>query len=164
MSTANALVPDYYEEQREAPRSKPAQPKRPVSNNRTIPKKTFLALTMPNIIKMLAVFIMGVALVAQYAYINSLGYTLNRSQEDLTAILTENERLKQEYAALGNLQVIEDYAVNNLGMVKPEGNVAYIPNRASESSTESLSVSEPLAEEDGGILTALKGFLRSIGV
>ena len=105
---------------------------------------------------------MGVALVAQYAYINSLGYTLNRSQEDLTAILTENERLKQEYAALGNLQVIEDYAINNLGMVKPEGNVAYIPNRASESATESLSVSEPLAEDEG-ILAALKGFLRSIG-
>ena len=162
MSTANALAPDYYEEQREAPRPKPAQPKRPVSNNRTVPKKTFLAWTMPNIIKMLAVFIMGVALVAQYAYINSLGYTLNRSQEDLTAILTENERLKQEYAALGNLQVIEDYAINNLGMVKPEGNVAYIPNRASESATESLSVSEPLAEDEG-ILAALKGFLRSIG-
>ena len=162
MSTANALAPDYYEEQREAPRPNPAQPTRPVSNNRTVPKKTFLALTMPNIIKMLAVFIMGVALVAQYAYINSLGYTLNRSQEDLTAILTENERLKQEYAALGNLQVIEDYAINNLGMVKPEGNVAYIPNRASESATESLSVSEPLAEDEG-ILAALKGFLRSIG-
>lgn len=165
MHTANALAPDYYEQEEvvSRPQKQRQVQNRPQEQPKAVKKKHFLALIIPNLSKIAIVFVMGVLLVAQYVYINSLGYSINQAQNDLTVILAENERLKQEYARLGNLETIEDYATVNLGMVRPENNVVYLSERSTNSSAPASTSEESVPKTEEGFLTTIKGILASIG-
>lgn len=164
MHTANALAPEYYEQEEvtKRPQKRPQVQNKPKAQPKAVPRKHFLALTMPSLSKIAIVFVMGVLLVAQYAYINSLGYSISQAQDDLTVILAENERLKQEYAQLGNLEAIEAYATVNLGMVRPEENVAYLPERQ-VGSVSAATGEETVPKTEDGFLTTIKGILGSFG-
>ena len=74
------------------------------------------------------VFLLGMALVVQYTYIQNLGYQISQSKNELKTVQDENEKIKKQIAAMGELQNVENIAVNNMGMHKPnEWEIIYLP-------------------------------------
>lgn len=112
MPTANAVAHDYqYEEE--------AQKAVPKTQKTTVKKRATLAQYIPTL---LIVFLLGFVLVAQYAYIQNLGYQVSQSKDELKVVQDQNEKLKKQIAALGELQTVENVAINNMGMRKPNSN------------------------------------------
>ena len=85
----------------------------------------------------------------QYVYIAGLGYNLVREENQLNAVLSSNEKLKQEYANLNDLSTIENYAVNNLGMIKAGASMVY----TASNDTADGSESEETAADNSGVLS-----------
>ena len=63
--------------------------------------------------------------------------------------LSSNEKLKQEYANLNDLSTIENYAVNNLGMIKAGASMVY----TASNDTADGSESEETAADNSGVLS-----------
>ncbi|HKM39758.1 MAG TPA: cell division protein FtsL [bacterium] len=57
---------------------------------------------------------------AQYAYVAQLNLRLTQAQKQLARLQTENEQLEQKASELKSLRRIEEKAINQLGMQKPE--------------------------------------------
>ena len=150
MYTANAVAPDYQWEVE--------QEYKPVTRERQEVKKSakeqFLQMVAPNVIMLLMLFGMGLIAVGQYVYIQNISYNINQSREELRIVATENEKLKKQVAALGELETIEAYAINNMGMVKATHNdmmflaqgepVNYVVEKEVEVAAEKTSVSAAL--------------------
>ena len=155
MHTANALEPEY-EEVVVAPKPKVRKSKRP---------QPFLAVTLPNLLRLLCAFVLGMALVGQYIYIQGLGYEVSQSKAALDSVLAQNERLKQEYAQASSLDTIESYAINSMGMVPPEDNVAYLPERskAGVESSQANAAEEADQSAHAGVLAMMEGIADRIG-
>lgn len=116
MYTANAVARDYrYEdEMTHSPQKKKKKAKRPV--------------LAQHISTLFVVFLLGMALVVQYTYIQNLGYQISQSKNELKTVQDENEKIKKQIAAMGELQNVENIAVNNMGMHKPnEWEIIYLP-------------------------------------
>ena len=116
MYTANAVARDYrYEEEV----MRPAQKKK---------KKAKHPALAQHISTLFVVFLLGMALVVQYTYIQNLGYQISQSKNELKTVQDENEKIKKQIAAMGELQNVENIAVNNMGMHKPnEWEIIYLP-------------------------------------
>ena len=116
MYTANAVARDYrYEEEV----MRPAQKKK---------KKAKHPALEQHISTLFVVFLLGMALVVQYTYIQNLGYQISQSKNELKTVQDENEKIKKQIAAMGELQNVENIAVNNMGMHKPnEWEIIYLP-------------------------------------
>lgn len=122
MYTANAVAreywPEYDKEQEQAQKQQV----------RKAPRKKKAPSILPNLKALAIIFVMGLGLVGQYVYIQNLGYHVSQSRAELKVVLADNEKMKQQFASLSELQTIEAYAVNQLGMVKPDGeDVLYLP-------------------------------------
>ena len=116
MYSANAVARDYiYEE----------EPQKQVQKKIVVKRRPALA---QHISTLLVVFLLGMSLVVQYAYIQNLGFEVSQAKTELKAVQEENEKIKKQIAALGELQNVEAVAVYNMGMHKPEaGEVIYLP-------------------------------------
>lgn len=137
MHTSNALAPDYLPEE---PEYRPSPKKGKVK----VKKKHFVIASIPGLARVLLVFALALSLVGQYIYIQGLGYELNKTKNELTAICNNNEKLKEQSAALGDLKAVEAKAIYNLGMIKPENNVTYMPQSALE---EAVALEEEEAQD-----------------
>lgn len=120
MYTANAVAPDYQWEYEE--KFQPVSQKQQEVKKKQKPKQHFLQALAPNLVMLMMIFGLGLATVGQYVYIQNISYNINQSKEELKVVTTENEKLKKQVAALGDLQAIEAYAMNNIGMVKATSN------------------------------------------
>ncbi len=91
MYTANAVARDYrYEdEMTHSPQKKKKKAKRPV--------------LAQHISTLFVVFLLGMALVVQYTYIQNLGYQISQSKNELKTVQDENEKIKKQIAAMGEL-------------------------------------------------------------
>ena len=154
MHTANALAPEFEEEVVQ----KPQVTVRPQKKS-----KPFLAMTLPNVMRLVCAFVLALTLVGQYIYIQGLGYQIIQSKEQLDSVLAQNERLKQEYAAASSLESIEMYAINNLGMIQPGENVAYLPERTSNGALEEVQTAEAAPKSAEGVLAMLEGIADRFG-
>lgn len=125
MHTANAVARDYiYEE----------EPQKQIQKKTTVKTRSVLA---QHISTLLVVFLLGMVLVVQYAYIQNLGYEVSQTKTELKAVQEENEKIKKQIAAMGELQHVEAVAVNNMGMHKPDGTeIIYLPHLAQTAATE----------------------------
>ncbi len=111
MSGSSAVAPEYlYQEEvvHEQRQRAAAKPKR-----KPVLAQWLATLTM--------VFVMGMALVGQYAYIGNLGYEVSQAKNELKTVQMQNEKIKNQISAAGGLQHVEMIAVNNMGMHKPQG-------------------------------------------
>lgn len=133
MHTANAVARDYqYEEELQPVVQKIHKQKR----------KTTPALAQ-HISTLFVVFLLGIVLVGQYAYIQNLGYQVSQTKSELKTIQDQNEKIKKQIASMGELQTVEVSAINNMGMHKPENwEVIYLPKKSTE---------EQPAEEQGKV-------------
>ena len=99
------------------------------------------------------------------AKIVDCGYAINSAKEEISDIQDQSDRLRLEIEDLCSLARIEEYAINNLGMVYPDAtDIAYVQFTPIESLTvaESTAEEEPVAsvvvhEEEGQ-----SGFLQSL--
>ena len=150
MHSANALAPEYEEEVV----VKPQTVVRPQKKT-----KPFLSMTLPEVMHLACAFVLAMALVGQYIYIQGLGY------DELDGVLAQNERLKQEYASASSLESIENYAVNSLGMIQPGDNVAYLPQREQSAIENKINKAgeETIQESQGGIVAAIEGIADRFG-
>lgn len=123
MYTANAVDRDYiYEE----------SVKKPTSNQ----TKRRPLLTQ-HISTLLIVFLLGMILVVQYAYIQNLGYEVSQAKAELKTVQEQNEKIKKQIATMGELQRVEAVAVYNMGMHKPdETDIIFLPPSTKEEKTE----------------------------
>lgn len=123
MYTANAVAHDYqYEEESQHSAQK--------THRKSVKSRPVLA---QHISTLLVVFLMGLVLVGQYAYIQNLGYQVSQSKAELKAVQDQNEKIKKQIAAMGDLQNVEAVAVNNMGMHKPaEWEIIYLPQTNKE--------------------------------
>ena len=96
---------------------------------------------------MLAVFLLGMVLVVQYAYIQNLGYEVNQAKTELKTVQEQNEKMKKQIATLGELQNVEAVAINNMGMHKPESwEIIYLPQTVQQVESEASGTAQ-LAEQ-----------------
>ncbi len=125
MHTANAVARDYvYEEETQ----KQVQKKTVVKHRPTLRR---------NVSTLLIVFLLGMSLVVQYAYIQNLGIEVSQTKSELKAVQESNEKMRKQIAALGELQNVEAIAIYNMGMHKPEtGEIIYLPQTSSETAVE----------------------------
>lgn len=79
----------------------------------------------PGIACIALIFIIGISLVAQHAFINNLGYEIGQHKNKITVLDIENEKLKLELSSLADLSRIENVAINQLGMIAPN-NIKYV--------------------------------------
>lgn len=158
MYTANAVAPDYrWEEEWEEER-----PVQQASKVRKKPQKHFMQLLGPNLLTLSLIFMMALASVGQHVYIQNISHNINQSREELKAVSSENEKLKKQVAALGELQTIEAYAINNMGMIKPEeDSVLYLP-QSETAAEQDAGNGEERQQEQGSIGSALRSFLGVI--
>ncbi len=119
MYTANAVARDYqYEEEQQ-----------PVQKVKKTKVKSRPALTQ-HISTVFIVFLLGLALVGQYTIVQSLGYQVSQSKTELKTVQDQNEKIKKQIAAMGELQNVEAVAINNMGMHKPnEWEIIYLPQQ-----------------------------------
>ena len=144
MYSANAVARDYiYEE----------EPQKQVQRKTVVKRRPALA---QHISTLLVVFLLGMSLVVQYAYIQNLGFEVSQAKTELKAVQEENEKIKKQIAALGELQNVEAVAVYNMGMHKPTaGEVIYLPpvsSAAAEAEGETEQAAEQIQEIVGTIL------------
>lgn len=124
MYTSNAVARDYWEEE---------APKKQVRKKNT---KTNQRVLAQHISTLLVVFLLSIALVVQYTYIQNLGYEINQTKTELKKVQDQNEKMKQQIASLGTLQNVEAIAINQMGMHKPQNwEIIYLP-QATETSGE----------------------------
>ena len=156
MHSANALAPEYEEEVV----VKPQTVVRPQKKT-----KPFLSMTLPEVMHLACAFVLAMALVGQYIYIQGLGYDVSQSKIELDGVLAQNERLKQEYASASSLESIENYAVNSLGMIQPGDNVAYLPQREQSAIENKINKAgeETIQESPGGLVAAIEGIADRFG-
>lgn len=156
MHSANALAPEYEEEVV----VKPQVTVRPQKK-----AKPFLSITLPEVMHLACAFVLAMALVGQYIYIQGLGYDVSQSKVELDGVLAQNERLKQEFASASSLESIENYAVNSLGMIQPGDNVAYLPKREQGAIEDEVQKAgeETLVESQGGIVATIEGIADRFG-
>lgn len=157
MYTANAVAPDYqWEIENEyKPQTRAKQEVKKSA------KEQFLQLVVPNLVMLLLVFGMGLTAVGQYVYIQNVSYNINQSKEELRIVAAENEKLKKQVAALGELETIEAYAINNMGMVKATHNdMMFLAQEETVNYVETTPV--PAAEDTSvsAALTALLGVVE----
>lgn len=158
MHSANALAPEFEEEVVVRPQTV-ARPQKKT--------KPHLKITLSDVTHLACAFVLAMALVGQYIYIQGLGYDVSQSKAELDGVLAQNERLKQEYASASSLESIETYAVSSLGMVQPGENVAYLPKREHSGSTQD-AVQQQAAEEtaekaQGGVVAMIEGIADRFG-
>ena len=144
MYTANAVARDYiYEE----------APQKQMKQKTTVKRQPALA---QHISTLLVVFLLAMVLVAQYAYIQNLGYEVSQAKTELKVVQEQNEKMKKQIASLGELQNVEAVAVNNMGMHKPDSwEIIYLPQTAKASKTErsgAAQVIEQVQESLGTIM------------
>lgn len=73
----------------------------------------------PGIVSIAIIFVIGLSLVAQHAFINNLGFEIGQYKKEIIALDIDNEKLKLEVSSLASLSRIEDVAINQLGMIAP---------------------------------------------
>ena len=139
MHGANAVLPEYYEGDLYENQN---------TVEKTVKKKKIKHALSENIKLLAVIFVLATLVVGQYVYIAGLGYNIVREENNLNAVLSNNEKLKQEYANLNDLSAIESYAVNNLGMVKPTASMVY----AASVTDEAQAAQEAAAEENNSVL------------
>lgn len=123
MSGANATVPDVR--YKNALRIKKNHAIKPRVKEE---KKTFFRF--PKLSAIAIIFLLGVLVAAQYTAIQTMGYRVSQAQIELDKVAAQNEQLKQEYSALGDLSKIEKKATEDFGMVYPDKVIAYTPSQA----------------------------------
>ncbi len=138
MHTANAVARDYiYEE----------EPQKKVQKKTVVKRPTNLARQVSTL---LIVFFLGMSLVVQYAYIQNLGYEVSQAKTELKNVQEQNEKMKKQIAALGELQNVEAVAIYNMGMHKPEsGEIIYLPHTAqttAEAAAEDSAAEQAVAQ------------------
>ena len=156
MHSANALAPEFEEEVVVRPQTA-VRPQ-----NKTKPAAK---LTLANVMHLACAFVLAMALVGQYIYIQGLGYEVSQSKNELDSVLAQNERLKQEYASASSLESIETYAIGSLGMVQPGENVAYLPERQTDSTAGEVqeATEEAAPKASGGVVAMIEGIADRFG-
>ena len=154
--SANALAPELEEEVVVRPQTVASPQKK---------TKQPLKLTVTNVLHFACAFVLAMALVGQYIYIQGLGYEVSQSKAELDSVLSQNERLKQEYATASSLESIEMYAVSRLGMVQPGDNVAYLPERQQEAVANEVheASEETVQKTSGGVVAMIEGIADRFG-
>lgn len=108
------LAPDYtetekdYKKQRKIKTNKPKQIKRKQINKGKV------------ILNILVTFIIGTIIICRYSSIYNMQRNLASLKTETTSLKKENENLKVELIKYCNLQHIEDKAIKELNMVKPD--------------------------------------------
>lgn len=141
MPGANAVAPEYYEAdlyEEQSALTKEVKQQKKVKH-----------IIAGNIKVLAAIFVLATLVVGQYVYIAGLGYNLVREENQLNAVLSSNEKLKQEYANLNDLSTIENYAVNNLGMIKADASMVYTASNDAADGSEN----EETAADNSGVLS-----------
>ena len=156
MHSANALAPEFEEEVVVRPQTVVRPQKK---------TKPHLKLTVANVLHLACAFVLAMALVGQYIYIQGLGYEVSQSKAELDSVLSQNERLKQEYATASSLESIEMYAVSSLGMVQPGDNVAYLPERQQGAAADEVheASEETVQKTSGGVVAMIEGIADRFG-
>ena len=136
MYTANAVARDYvYEEETQ----------QQVRKKTKVVRRPALAQHLSTL---LVVFLLGMALVVQYAYIQNLGYEVSQAKTELKTVQEQNEKIKKQIASMGELQHVEAVAVYNMGMHKPDNTeVIFLPQQTAARETEEEPALEQAAEQ-----------------
>ena len=145
-SGANAVAREYYEQNDSININ---EEKYTASS-----KKKIKVIINENLKLFTVAFLLASLVVAQYVYIAGMGYNIVREENELNAVLNNNEKLKQQYAYLGDLATVEAYAVNNLGMVKAQASMAYVSSAESENNA---AVDENAEEESSFLKNIVSG-------
>lgn len=96
-------------------------------------------------------FLIGLALTSQVASFVYQGYEVSKLEKEIAALQTANERLKLEIEELCSLDRVENLAVNQLGMVKPDiGDYQFILVEEKDAFTSEAMTKNPtrLSSED----------------
>ncbi len=103
---------------------------KPVQKPKIVPQKSDRQLTaefLRNIPKVIKVFAFSALCTVVIGYsvfskaeLTEIAYTQEKTQQRLDRAQAENTRLKMEFSSLVSLDKIEEYAQNELGMVKCE--------------------------------------------
>ena len=137
---ANAVAREYYEQNDSININE---------ENYTANSKKKIKLIINENLKLFTVaFLLAALVVGQYVYIAGMGYNIVKQENELNAVLNNNEKLKQQYAYLGDLATVEAYAVNNLGMVKAQDSMAYV----SSAETDNNATVEENTDEESSLL------------
>jgi cell division protein FtsL len=84
------------------------------------------------------------------AQVNSVGYEINKTKEAITAMESKSQKLELEVEQLSSLNRIEEYAVNQLGMVNLQSSdIIYIDYNAGLTTAEAAAAttSQPAAND-----------------
>ncbi|NLW24320.1 MAG: hypothetical protein GXY91_03605 [Clostridia bacterium] len=124
-------IPDYSYSQ-PVPTSPASTPKVKTSSKRS-PKKSFWLFKVSPVMSVIFIlFLIGISLVAQHAWLNFLGFRIFQLNNEIAKLQEENEKLKLQISAEASLDKIEEIALNQLGMIDPE-NIYYVyPSKDSE--------------------------------
>lgn len=143
MYTANAVAREYQYEEEQRPVQKVKKTK--------VKRSPVLA---QHISTVFIVFLLGLALVGQYTIVQSLGYQVSQSKTELKTVQEQNEKIKKQIAAMGELQNVEAVAINNMGMHKPnEWEIIYLPQQTAPTA----NAEETDAAETAGTVQEMLG-------
>ncbi len=102
--------------------------------------------------------VLAVALIMSYMELNTIANQSYEMKAELEELQAEETRLMIEYESTFQLDSIEEYATNMLGMVRADnGQIVYLDNRA-----EDQAVVLDSSSAGSGISAALKSFFASI--
>ncbi len=118
-----------------------------------------ISIPIASVTGLLTAAVMLVFVILSYVQITEINAAKSTLRTQLSALETEAEQLRVEYAMTFNLKEIEDYAVNTLGMVRMTENGAMAVPSVRTDTGVLLSGGE---REESGALSGLIGYLSSL--
>lgn len=88
--------------------------------NRAIHREKSISNKASVLLNIVCIFIFGILLVWRYSMIYSMQQNLNKVKSDIQEVSRNNEGLKVELVKFSSMGYVEEYAENQLKMVKPD--------------------------------------------
>lgn len=98
----------------------PEQPQKPKPQSRRVTRQEIIRHKLLSIAMVCCCFVMAIMVAYYYAQVAYVGYKIDCLQNNLADLRLESHGLEQEITKIVSLGHIENVAVNQLGMIKPE--------------------------------------------
>ncbi|MGL4730982.1 MAG: septum formation initiator family protein [Clostridium sp.] len=97
-------------------------------NKKKVDKQKILKQRLKFIRNVACSFAVGVFILSRYSAIYNSQMEINKLKDDIYKVKAENESMKVQLIKFNNLSYIENIAINELGMKKPEASKALYMN------------------------------------
>lgn len=125
----------------------PEQPQTQQPKRRRITRQEIIRHKLLSIAMVCCCFVMGVMVAYYYAQVAYVGYKIDCLQNNLADLRLESHGLEQEITKIVSLGHIENVAVNQLGMIKPDSdNIVLVSAQSTQPQTE-VSVQQNTSKE-----------------